>query len=406
LKKICLITPGHISSDPRLIKEADTLSKNGYKVHLIFTQYMPYLIQDDNQILRANPDWTFDFLNWSRLDFRSKINRIKSGFLKEFEKHVPVNRFSNSYAIYLNRNYSWQLRKAIAQNADLYIAHNLGALPVAVNAAKKTNAKSGFDGEDFHRNELSDDQNDADVKLNSIVEQKYIPYLSYFTAASPGIATKYAGIFKREVTTIVNVFPKITIAKIIHNHQRPLRLFWFSQTIGPNRGIETIIEAVSLSNLTVELHLLGNVGKKYISKLEQLLSLTAKRLLLTLHAPISPEEVFNLAATFDIGIASEQRTPLNRDICLTNKLFTYIQCGLAIAVSSTSAQKDFIEKYPGTGKLYHDAAELAQILTLYDQQRDSLHQTKENNYQLGQDTLNWENESKKFLNQIEICLTQ
>ena len=37
-KKVCLVTPGHIGSNPRIVKEADALHEEGYDVTLIYTE--------------------------------------------------------------------------------------------------------------------------------------------------------------------------------------------------------------------------------------------------------------------------------------------------------------------------------------------------------------------------------
>jgi len=148
LKKVCLITPGHISTNPRLVKESIALSKNGYQVHIIFTQYVSGQIRFDEQILNDNPDWSYNKLDWTGHTLFSKFSRFARKLLNILKLSNPVK---------LNRNFYWQLTKAITANADLYIAHNLGALPVAVYAAKKNSSKCGFDAEDFHRYETTND---------------------------------------------------------------------------------------------------------------------------------------------------------------------------------------------------------------------------------------------------------
>lgn len=391
MRSICLITTGHISTDPRLIKEAVTLSKSGYLVHLIFTQYVAYQIDHDQHILDQNPEWTYQTLNWTGKSFISKFNRLKSKFVALFSSNTDLS---------LNRNLHWQRKKALAYKADLYIAHNLGTLPVAVYAANKNNAKCGFDAEDFHRNEVSDEAGNTDVKLKTALEEKYIPLVDYITAASPQIAAKYGLLFNRDVIPVLNLFPKTGVPTIVNNINDPLKLFWFSQTIGPNRGLETIIEAGSISNISLELHLLGNITSEYEVQLQELVRLKANKVKLVLHSPVYPEELFKIAPQFDIGLAAEPYSPLNRDICLTNKIFTYIQCGLAVTASATSAQKALIGQYPQTGRLYHNANELAQILIAYHQHRDVLYSTKIACYQAGQTALNWENEAEIFLSTI------
>lgn len=390
-KTVCLITTGHIASDPRLVKEGIALSKAGFKVHIVFTQYVSYLVEHDRRILNDNPEWTYQTLNWTGDSLQSKINRLSSKL---------ISLFSAKKELALNRNLFWQQKKATNYKADLYIAHNLGALPVVVSASKKNNTKCGFDAEDFHRHEVSDDVNDVNVKLKTAIENRYIPQADYITASSPQIADKYASLFDRRITTVLNVFPKINSYNKITNDNATLKLFWFSQTIGTNRGIETAIEGIRISGIKAELHLLGYLGDDYMQHLHNLTTDLNHLCTIYFHAPVYADELFGIAAQFDIGLATEPYQPLNRNICLTNKLFTYIQCGLAVIASNTIAQKAFLSHYSDAGKLYSNADEFAYILTEYNTNRKLLHTTKQNNFKLGQTTLNWENESKKFIKNI------
>lgn len=267
------------------------------------------------------------------------------------------------------------------------------------NKAKINNAKCGFDAEDFHRHENSDDISNFTVKLKMQIEQAYIPQVDYMTAASPLIAGKYANIFSREVTPVLNTFPKTGYADILYNTTEPLQLFWFSQTIGPNRGLEEVVEAIKISGIAIHLHLLGSFKRSYKLRIDNLTGAIDK-LQLTLHEPVFPDAIVNMAMQFDIGLAAEPFSPINRDICLTNKLFTYIQCGLAVVASTTAAQKVFFHQYPQVGHLYNNTEGLAAVLTMYNQHRDVLYETKKQCFALGQTTLNWESESPKLLSII------
>ena len=386
-KTICLITPGHIASNPRLVKEAMALSKAGYKVHIIFTQYVPYLIDHDRHILHQNLDWTYDCLNWTGYNFPSKINRLLSKLVHTFSRNINIK---------INRNYLWQLKKTINHKADLYIAHNLGTLPIAVIAAKKTKAKCGFDAEDFHRNEVSDNAGDPDVILKVTIEEKYIPQLDYMTASSPQITKQYTALFNRDITTLINVFPKTDPHEIINNTSQPLQLFWFSQTIGANRGLEIIIEGINISNIESDLHLLGFSSDEYKNQLINLLKQGSK-CTLHFHKPVYSEKLFNIAKQFDIGFGSETGFCLNNSIALSNKILTYVQSGLAVIASNTTAQSAFVNQYPQVGHIYNNAEELANILSKYNNYRSILYQTKQSAFNLGQTDLNWEMESAKFI---------
>jgi hypothetical protein len=386
--KICLITPGHLISDPRIIKEATALSENGFRVHLIFTQYLFYLANHDQHILDAHPEWTYDSLDWTGSSIVSKLKRLRSKFYAVLAK--------NGITVF-NRNHRWMVKKAISNSADLYIAHNLGALPVAVIAARKNNAKCGFDAEDFHRFEMSNDLNDFDVKLNIKIEDHYIPMLNYLTASSPQIADKYLSLYQLPVETLLNTFPRTSNTSIAANITHPLNLFWFSQTVGANRGLEAVIHGIGIAGVRINLHLLGDVNKEYEAALRHLTVLIAPLCNLQFYAPVQAEHIFEIACKFDIGMAAEPNIPLNRDICLTNKLFTYIQSGLAVLASNTTAQVAFLKKLPNAGLIYKDAISLANAISTYHFNRQLLLETKKINYHTGQLSLNWESEVPKFL---------
>lgn len=300
------------------------------------------------------------------------------------------------------RAYVELLKKAKSLKADLYIAHIQAALPAAVKAAKKHNAKCGFDAEDFHRHEVKDELNSYNYKISKYIEDKYIPQVDYITASSPLIAQQYALLYDREVTVLQNVFPKTPASSLINNNQKEsLRLFWFSQTIGPGRGLEMVIEAIGLAKTKVELHLLGlcpDDYKQHLLQISQAAGLSSERIYF--YDPVQTEAIFEMAPKFDIGIASETGFCPNNNMALSNKLFTYIQCGLAVVASNTPAQYAFMQQYAQTGKIYNNANDLSVILTEYNANRDLLFQTKNESYKIGQTVLNWENESQKFLSLV------
>jgi hypothetical protein len=403
MKNITFITTGQPGTNPRLVKEAETLIKLGYQVRVICCFYQAWAMEFDQQIIQRNKgvylycggDPVNGKSNYYKTRLRQKISLRLFPYNKNFG--VPEKAISRTHAEALS------IAKGI--KTDLYIAHNLGALPAAVLAAKFNHAKVGYDAEDMHSGQFKND-NEKGYLLNKFIEEKYFPQTDYFTAASPLIAQNYKQIYPYlDPIVINNVFPKTDIpAQPNTNATQPLKLFWFSQTIGPERGIENIIMAMATINQATELHLLGNCSpadELMIRELAKSNYLDNNQI--HLHKPIAPDELFDFAAQFDIGMATETAADLNRDICLTNKIFTYIQAGLAMIASDTQAQNLFMEQHPATGKLYtkDNIISLANCIMEYAQDRECLSQTKQMNYQLGQTELNWENESQIFQRIIE-----
>jgi glycosyltransferase involved in cell wall biosynthesis len=398
--KVCLITPGHLSTNPRLIKEADALIGAGFEVHVIFTQYMKYLLNDDALLLSKYPNLTYNKLNWVGKNNKYRIScgivqKFCKGLAKLFRNNISLHKFI------LNRHYLWQYKKAIIAKADFYIAHNSGAIAIAADAAKKNNVRFGFDAEDFHRGEGI-----SNTELTSLIhiENHYIPLASHLTAASDLIGDEYEKIYHKKFIAILNVFPKQEPNDKKKLKNAALQLFWFSQTVGSERGIENTINALNISKNEFEFHLLGDVTLSYKKYLYNLAS--TKKKCLFFHKPVAPDEVFEIANKFDIGLATENITPYNRNICLTNKIFTYIQSGLAVIATSTLAQTSLIKKYPDIGTIFdqNDVHQLANLLDKYYDNRELLAKHKKAAFDLGQNELNWEIESKKFLQIIEKIL--
>ena len=293
----------------------------------------------------------------------------------------------------------------------MYIAHNLGALPAAANAAKANNKTFIFDAEDFHRNEVSDDIKSLNYNISKYIEDKYLSKTTVVTAASPLIALEYKKLYPAIIIKpILNVFERVKTRQSIPN-PGGLKLFWFSQFIGGQRGIEEVIEAIGLCDPSagITLSLLGNYTSetyKYFTVLAKKHGLLQNQVIF--YKPVPPVDILTFAMQFDIGLATELATPYNRDICLTNKIFTYIQAGLAVIASDTKAQVQLLNEHQTIGMLYKkgNAEELANALKLYTKNPGALQKAKQNAYVLGQTTLNWETESEKLLDIVSEVLKQ
>src|SRR4051794_40779505 len=81
-KRICLISPGHMSFNPRLVKEADALAEAGYLVHVIAANNLRYLRELDRSIL-TQASWSYDLVGgWGPGDkARGAATRIAKKFI-------------------------------------------------------------------------------------------------------------------------------------------------------------------------------------------------------------------------------------------------------------------------------------------------------------------------------------
>ena len=397
--KIVIITAGQPSANPRVVKEADALSAAGVEVTVLYFFWIQWAQDADAKLLKkvrwnyylvgGLPDKSKRLFHYTRV--KQRINSLLNKWLGNrwlFAERAQA------------RCYDELLQKAKSIKADWYIAHNLGAVAVAKKAAVFNQAQAGFDFEDYHREENENVPLFIQRRI-LYLEQKYIPRMRYISASSPLVSKKVQQnfpTFTNPVVTVLNCFP-VTYSPFTNRKQDEghLKLFWFSQTVGKNRGLEVVIKAMEkLNNPSIHLTLVGRRD----SAIEEFIDEHAGEIRKNIHFAgiVEPGKLPGFASTFDVGLATEIRTPLNRDICLTNKIFTYLVAGVAVLASNTTAQQEFLHAHKGIGLLYehNDVNDLADKLQLLYSDRDRLQVYKQNAYSLGQTRMNWEVESKKL----------
>jgi glycosyltransferase involved in cell wall biosynthesis len=407
---VCLITPGQPSTNPRLVKEADAVVQAGHRVHLICAHWADWANTTDRALLQSRQFECTYVGGWPGTRSVPYLwSRVRHTVGKE------LLRFPRASAI---RN--WALcrvtpeleRAARRVDADLYIAHNLGALPAAAAAARQHAAALGFDAEDFHSgmspNSPARSRKDAIIEE---LEREFLPQCDYVTAASPLIARAYARKYSMQPPqTILNAFPLKERPPAFRpsTAREPLRVCWFSQTIGHGRGLEDVIRALGmLAGQNTELHLLGQWSAGYKQTLDTIAtSVGLSPAKIHSHAPIRPDEVILWAAMYDVGVAAEQPGSTNREICLTNKLFAYLLAGNAVMATATQAQREFMDCNPGAGFCYRpgDAIELAAKLRVWCDDRRALTAARRRAWDYGTARFNWDLEKSKFLTVIQTVL--
>lgn len=400
------MTPGHLSTNPRLAKEADALTAAGHEISIVSARFIPWADEADSEF--ASRPWTVRKVAFGPIAGRprhvmqSLARRVCMLAYKLFGL-CPERAFHPVVPVLT--------RAACATPADLYIAHNLAALPAAFRAAQKHGAKLGFDAEDFHSGELNDTpENALRLRLTRDIERLYLPHCDHLTAASPGIARAYTDAYGvRLPTVILNVFPKADAPAMPSpsGTARPSpSLYWFSQTIGPDRGLETVIEAIGLSRSRPALFLRGNPSPGYQEQLTALAGQHGIADRLHFLPPAPPGEMTRLAAEHDIGIASEPGHSPNNMLALSNKLFTYMLAGIPTIASATTAQSEIAADMPDAVLVYpqQDANALAARMDELLLSPNALANARQTAGQLGQGRFNWDTEQTTFLKAVESAL--
>lgn len=405
VKTVVLITTGQPSTNPRLVKEADALTKSGYQVTVLYCFWSQWAAAADEELLAAKSarfvlvggePRTRRWLYW--------WTRIRAKMARKLSDTFGTRWLLAEYA--RCRCYPELLAQARANRADLYIAHTLGALPVAVNAARHHRAKAGFDAEDFHRAETANLPEKA-LKQILYLEDTYLSQVDYLTAASPLIGKAYGSLYPGLRPVIINnVFStEQQLPAVLRLDEKALKLFWFSQTVGPNRGIEEAIHAIGITQKRdIRLYLLGSCRPAVRADLEELATRRGlQRDQLIFLPTVAPDRIVRIAAQFDVGLALEPAFSINNDLALSNKLFTYLLAGNAVIASNTRGQAAFMQQYPAIGKTYNigDVPAFAAHIQYFYANREALNGCRKQAWELGSKELNWEKERDRFLRVVE-----
>jgi glycosyltransferase involved in cell wall biosynthesis len=393
-KKIVIVSQSHLCRNPRVFKEALTLAAAGYAVVILTAIYSDALLKEDRRLI-AGCAVQYEF--YSDLRFGG-INAVR----QRLEKKLAIvlqSRFQLETIYSLGTGPRALVRRCKKLDADLYIMHQ--EMPTCIGGRLiKQGYRVAFDLEDWYAEDLLPSARaQRPLQLLRAAESFALQHGVYCTTTSQVLAGQLAQAYRSAAPRVIyNVFPSpkepVTEQKYF---SRPLKLFWFSQTIGPGRGLEEFIKLSGFMPTGIELHLLGKARDGYENLLTSLMPAQHS---LYFHPLVPEPQLAAKIAEFDIGLALELAVPPSRNYTITNKFFQYIQSGLPVVASDTAGQREGFEKYALGFKLPADAREdtaaalerwLSDPAALERARHAAIHAAKH---------YNWENESKKLLHYI------
>ncbi|HLX67116.1 MAG TPA: glycosyltransferase [Puia sp.] len=408
MAKICIVSTRHISYNPRVLKEADALSAAGHQVVVVTVSNSEKQAAFDEELMQRRP-WSLRTVN-----FRKERKAERWYWLYLSLKHrlflfLSTIGFGGGVAERAEEKaFDGLLLLAAREKADLYIAHHAEALGVAYRAARRSKVRFGFDAEDWHTGMDDTAVISPHIKRVEYLEGKYLPRAVYMTAASRGIGDAYRKKYGvKQPVTILNVFPFEELPPGMPGD--PVRFYWFSQVIGPNRGLELLMDAATRINLPFEIHLRGSLNSEnYLNQLKAKCDGNGVWAKVHLHEPILAERLITDANRFDIGLALEPDGSVNRNICVANKVFSYLMSRLLIIGTDTIGQKDIFTHFPQASRIFRmrDADDLAAAMEYYIVHKDQLLEGKKAADAAVRQRFSWESESKKLLERIEEALCQ
>lgn len=362
MARIAIVTAGHLSTSPRVWREADALAAAGHDVFATGV-WMDAAHAERDLALIAGRRWAFsaaaDFRGSS---IRSRIARTAARARSRAGRvRVRYNLGDDPHAL----GYAVDRLERVARRsaADLVILHLEPALWIGERLLRD-GFRVALDIEDWYsENQEGDASHDAARAHVSRLEARVFPAAHAATttsaALSAALATHYG---MRPASVVYNSIAREPLAPP-PPFDDVLRLLWFSHRLGPGRGLEDLFVALRGLPPRWELTLLGDAdtdAQRWVAA--QLPGGLAERVRFLPRVP--PMELSATVTEHHVGLALEVPRCRNKDLTASNKIFHYLQCGLLVAASDTAGQREVMAQVPEGGTLYPagDATALRDVL--------------------------------------------
>lgn len=345
MKRILFLTSTNLACGPRCLKEVELAHELGYEVTVFAFDMDNWTRSIESQIKQRLKNVKYHSLQTARKPVLPWLVTTMLGKAARILYKLGV-RSTLVAAISADRR-TFSILQALRKRkpkCDLVIAHNPGAFYPALRLSRKERIPFAVDMEDFHpgeNNALTVRKAVADVML------AVLPSANYVSFASPLIQGSTLTMLKSAIHdpfVVNNVFPasEFPFCNVEDQEsENKLKLVWFSQYINFGRGLDEVLPILGVFGKHLQLTLIGNVDVRFKE------IVLDKYDFITLEAPLTQQLLNAELGKHDIGLAIESNNAdENRKICLTNKIWAYLQAGLFIWASNTPAQIKFSQRFP------------------------------------------------------------
>jgi hypothetical protein len=391
-KSICIISHQHLCRNPRVLKESIALKNAGYEVTILTSIYSPKLLIEDCKLLDNTRINYIFYNNLTYISITSFFNRAKNKLGRWANRWGLESKWALGYAP------TQCIKKALSQNADLYICHQ--ELPSYIGTLLlKKGKKVAFDIEDWYSKDLlQKDQKFRPLKLLQKTESTALKLSQLVYTTSLPMAKALADKYKSKMPEVIyNSFPSFSTSNPIAKTNKAIKLIWISQTIGPGRGLEEIVQSLNtVNNINFELNLRGNISDEYKNNLKNNLKNNNHRI--NFLSLIPNNEIQRDLVNYDIGLATEPNYPLNKDLTISNKIFHYLSVGLPVIASSTQGQLSLGNDFENLIFYFNNNEELIKIFSTI--QKEEIKEKREKIFSIYKLKFDWDILEKKLQEMI------
>jgi glycosyltransferase involved in cell wall biosynthesis len=410
-QRIGIISGSPLDHNPRVLKEASTLTGAGYNVTVLGSGREGHSVEIDKSMARRH-GFSFTPVGfaerstpWSKLaDLDRRLdNRLARAVhsLTGIESRFQLGVHTGSL-----------LRAARALRADFYIVHYESALWVG-SKLLQAGQRVGIDLEDWYSEDLlPENRKERPLKLLRSLEATLLQKGVYSSCPSAAMSSALAAEYQcRPPSVIYNAFPW-SDRQSLDGQQKDRRdrslpsIHWYSQTLGRGRGLEDLLAALPFVEHRAEIHLRGKLSRGFEEWLRSQVPDSWQKNLFV-HDLVSNEELLSRIAEHDIGFAGEMKYCRSRDLTVTNKMLHYLLAGLAVVASDTSGQLEIARQVPQGVRTYPSgnppalAAELNRLLA----SQEELRSAKATALAAAERTFSWERQAPMLVSHFQKALS-
>lgn len=419
-KRIVIITGASPGWAPRAPKEAAALSEAGYEVVILGASGSRHQLEADLK-LAARRGFTYEAADASIFKGRESVTaawamkiRLKLARLLFSAAQITTAPLFSPWAKKL-------ARRAMEMQPRLAILHLEPGLRVGVELVR-SRVPIAVDMEDWYSEDLSPKaRSGRPVAALRRLERMLLLRSRYASCTTEAMADMLAAEYDcPRPLRIYNVFPKPVLPDPVTLCDRSpaaksmggsasrgklvRSIHWFSQTVGPGRGLEELFAAAEGLAGNFEIHLRGHAAS-YQSWLQSSVPASLQSRVFV-HTAVPEDELPERIAEHDIGFAGELREIRSRDLTATNKIFQYMQSGLAVVASDTTGQQEVAAGARGAVRLYRSGSrtDLQQALLEWLESPEKLAAAKAAAREVAAAEFHWEKEKTRLLDAVAAAL--
>jgi glycosyltransferase involved in cell wall biosynthesis len=333
MKTICMITHDSPYIDRRILLQAKALIEQGYKVSII------------HPFGEANSDFENVGIDYVTLSIDSNVKNILTSMKSIIRELVPQSLYTFLKKSYFKVapsdfiDYEDELKqKAVEKDYDVYVAHDLPALPIAHFAAKEKSAQLVYDAHEFFTGQIALPQ-EKRVFLAEL-EKELIPDVDLMFTVNKDIAKLFEQSYgTTDIKILYNAMEAKEVEDIVNLHHilnlpKEKTILLYQGGFLEDRNLELLVTSARYLPDDIVLVMLGySFLEKKLKSLADKLCILGKKVIFMDRVP--QKELLRYTAGADFGIIPYPDIDLNTKYCTPNKMFEFLTANVPMIANNS-----------------------------------------------------------------------